>query len=380
MRTLTRRTMGKGLLGLLGLALVGCGDDPPRAGAQSSTDDPGGETPDLRVETVAAGLVAPWSLPFAPDRRIFVTERPGRLRVLTPDGQLRPEPVAEIGDVAAQGEGGLLGIALDPDFAANHRLYLYYTFRSGGGLQNRVVRFTENDNRLTGGTIILDGIPGASTHNGGRIAFGPDGMLYVTTGDGAQRPLAQELDSLAGKILRVNADGSVPTDNPFRGSPVYSYGHRNPQGLAWHPETGQLFATEHGASGNDEVNLIEGGRNYGWPTVEGWEHGSFRAPLAVYAPAIAPSGATWYTGSAIPQWRGSLLFATLRGSHLHRVSVDTDDRARVSAEERLFEGEYGRLRDAQQGPDGALYLLTSNRDGRGNPSRDDDRVLRVRAV
>ena len=380
--TITRRTLVQGLGGLLAWTLVGCSDGSRGTGAQVGADTTGAgpdalDAATLRVEPLASGLVAPWALAFAPDGRIFLTERPGRVRMLSPDGVLAPEPVAEIPGVAAEGEGGLLGLALDPAFATTRRLYLYHTYRQGGSLRNRVVRYTERDGRLAERTVILDGIPGASTHNGGRLAFGPDGMLYVTTGDGAQRPLAQDLGSLAGKILRINPDGSIPRDNPFAGSPVYSYGHRNPQGLAWHPQTGQLYATEHGASGNDELNLIEAGGNYGWPNVEGRDHGTYRAPLAVYSPAIAPSGATWYTGTALPAWQGSLLFATLRGAHLHRVNVDAADRQRITAEERLFDGAYGRLRDVQQGPDGTLYLLTSNRDGRGNPSRDDDRLLRI---
>ena len=373
----------KGAAGLLALALVGCSDESRETGAPAGagTSGAGPDTPDagtLRVEPLATGLTAPWALAFAPDGRTFVTERPGRLRMLTPDGALVPEPVAEIPGVAAEGEGGLLGLALDPAFATTRRLYLYHTYRDGGGLRNRVVRYTEDGGRLGERTVILDGIPGAGTHNGGRLAFGPDGRLYATTGDGAQRALAQDRGSLAGKILRVGADGSVPADNPYRGSPVYSSGHRNVQGLAWHPQTRQLYATEHGASGNDELNLIEAGGNYGWPDVEGREHGAYRAPLAVYSPAIAPSGATWYTGTAIPAWRDSLLFATLRGAHLHRVTVDPGDPTRITAQERLFDGQYGRLRDVQQGPDGALYVLTSNRDGRGNPSREDDRLLRIR--
>ena len=346
-------------------------------GACNNNDASAPNGPATRVETVATGLVAPWAIAFVPDGRVFITERPGRLRVLTPDSVLMAEPLAEIEGVAAAGEGGLLGLALDPDFARNRRLYLYHTYRDGQGLRNRVVRYTERDSRLADRTVILDRIPGASIHNGGRIAFGPDGKLYVTTGDAAQSALAQDRGSLAGKILRLNADGSIPQDNPFPGSPVYSYGHRNPQGLAWHPQTGQLYATEHGASGNDELNLIEAGQNYGWPEVQGRNHGSFRAPLAVYSPAIAPTGATWYTGAVIPPWRGSLLFTTLRGTHLRRVTVDATDPRRITAQKELFDDRYGRLRDVQQGPDGQLYVLTSNRDGRGDPDADDDRVLRI---
>ena len=364
-----RAATGAGLALLCLWALSGCGESsPPPATATG---------PAPRVETIAAGLVAPWAIAFPPDGRVFVTERPGRLRVLTPDRVLEDKPLAEIAGVAAEGEGGLLGLALDPAFAQNRQLYVYHTYQGDDGLRNRVVRYTERDGSLAGRTVILDGIPGAGIHDGGRIAFGPDGKLYVTTGDATQANLAQDRASLAGKILRLNPDGSIPGDNPFPGSPVYSYGHRNPQGLAWHPTTGQLYATEHGPSGNDELNLIEAGQNYGWPLVQGTDHGQFRAPLAVYSPAIAPSGATWYTGDVIPPWRGSLLFATLRGTHLHRVTVDPNDPERITAEERLFDGEYGRLRDVQQGPDGRLYVLTSNRDGRGSPTGDDDRVLRI---
>jgi glucose/arabinose dehydrogenase len=331
----------------------------------------------LRVETVATGLEAPWALAFVPDGRIFVTERAGRLRVLTPEGALEPEPVAEIDGVAAEGEGGLLGLAVDPDFERNGNLFLYHTYRDESGLHNRVVRYAEREGELAERTVLLDGIPGELIHDGGRLAFGPDGKLYVTTGDAAQPELAQDPASLAGKILRLNADGSIPADNPFPGSPVYSYGHRNPQGLAWNPRTGRLYATEHGASGNDELNLIEPGDNYGWPEAEGLDHGSFTAPVAVYGSSIAPSGATWYDSAAIPPWRNDLLFATLAGTHLHRATVDVDDPRRITGQEEVFDDRYGRLRDVQLGPDGDLYVLTSNRDGRGEPTDEDDRVLRV---
>ena len=354
------------LLALAVCALVACGEDPRTTNGAT-----------VKVETVATGLEAPWALAFVPDGRIFISERPGRVRVITPDGVLEPEPLAQIEGVAAEGEGGLLGLAVDPDFDRNRRLYLYHTYRDESGLHNRVVRYTEREGGLAERTVLLDAIPGEVIHDGGRLAFGPDGKLYVTTGDAADPELAQDRSSLAGKILRLNADGSVPADNPFSGSPVYSYGHRNAQGLAWNPETGRLYATEHGATGNDELNLIEPGRNYGWPEVEGREHGRFTAPVAVYESSIAPSGATWYDGDAIPPWRNDLLFATLVGTHLHRVSVDGDDPGSVTGQEEVFDDRYGRLRDVQVGPDGDVYLLTSNRDGRGEPTADDDRVLRV---
>ena len=349
-------------------AFVACGEEEEEA-------TPNGAS--LRVETVATGLEVPWALAFPPDGRVFLTERAGRLRVLTPEGRLEPEPLGEIEGVAAEGEGGLLGLALDPDFDRNGRLYLYHTYRDESGLQNRVVRYTERGGRLEERTVLLDGIPGEVVHDGGRLAFGPDRRLYVTTGDAGRPELAQDRGSLAGKILRINADGSVPADNPFPGSPVYSYGHRNPQGLAWNPETGQLYATEHGDVGNDELNLIEPGGNYGWPAAEGRDHGPFAAPVAVYESSIAPSGAAWYDGGAIPPWRNDLLFATLVGTHLHRLSFDADDPRRITAQEELFDDRYGRLRAVQPGPDGELYVLTSNRDGRGEPTDEDDRVLRV---
>jgi glucose/arabinose dehydrogenase len=355
------------LVGLAACALVACGEE------QGATPNP--QT--VQVETVATGLEAPWALEFVPGGRIFVTERSGRLRVLAPDGRLEPEPLAEIEGVAAEGEGGLLGLALDPDFDRNRRLYLYHTYRDAAGLQNRLVRYTERGGRLEERTVLLDGIPGEVIHDGGRVAFGPDGRLYVTTGDAGRPELAQDQSSLAGKILRINTDGSVPADNPFPGSPVYSYGHRNPQGLAWNSETGQLYATEHGASGNDELNVIEPGGNYGWPEAEGPDHGPFTAPVAVYGSSIAPSGATWDSSGVISSSRNGLLFATLVGTHLHRVSIDADDPRRITGQEELFDDQYGRLRDVQLGPDGRLYVLTSNRDGRGEPTDEDDRVLRI---
>lgn len=341
----------------------------------------------LRVEVVATGLEVPWALAWAPDGRLFVTERPGRVRVIV-DGRLQAEPVAEI-PVAAVGEGGLMGLALDPDFAHNGYVYTMYTYSEGGGLANRVSRWVLREGRLQDEAILLDGIPGARNHNGGRIAFGPDGTLYVTTGDASQAGLAQDIGSLAGKVLRMNPDGSVPEDNPFPGSLVYSYGHRNPQGLAWRPETGQLVTTEHGPSGEgglccrDEVNAIRSGANYGWPVVAGEARDErFVDPLASSGPTDtwAPSGAAFYDGTALAAWRGDLFFAALRGRHLHRLALGDDNGPTVIERERLFEGEYGRLRAVAMGPDGHLYFTTSNRDGRGQPAPGDDRILRIVAA
>lgn len=338
-----------------------------------------------QVEVVATGLEVPWAMAWAPDGRLFVTERPGRVRLVV-DGQLQDEPVAEI-PVAAVGEGGLMGLALDPDFADNGYVYTMYTYSEGAGLANRISRWELRDGRLQDEFTLLEGIPGARNHNGGRIAFGPDNKLYATTGDAGRGALAQDLESLAGKILRLNPDGSVPDDNPFEGSFVYSYGHRNPQGLAWR-ETGQLLAPEHGPSGEgglccrDEVNVIRPGANYGWPVVTGRGDERFADPLAFSGTnnTWAPSGAAVYDGSDLPAWRGDLLFGALRGQHLHRLVLEGEDEVALAEEEELFAGEFGRLRAVAMGPDGRLYVATSNRDGRGRPAADDDRILRVVAA
>lgn len=333
------------------------------------------------VEIVVTGLEAPWALAFAPDGRIFVTERPGRVRVVK-GGALQAAPWATL-RVATGGEDGLLGIALDPDFARNGLVYLAYTYAAPGGrLQNKLVRMRDDGGRGVDETVLVDGGAGNVVHDGGRVKVGPDGKLWWTVGDAGTDANAQDTRTLNGKVLRVERDGSVPTDNPFPGSYVWSYGHRNAQGLAWHPDTGALYETEHGPSGvapfccHDEVNLIEKGANYGWPTVIGTPHDArFKDPLleSGSVDTWAPSGAAFVSRGP---FRGSLVFATLRGTHLHRVVFGADGRS-VVVEQRLLAGTYGRLRDVVEGPDGLLYVLTSNRDGRGSPARDDDRLLRV---
>lgn len=365
---------------LLGVFVI-FGTLPPSSGCMRPE---GVRSEDVRVEVVAQDLRIPWAIDFAPDGRLFFTERPGRIRVIE-NGQLRPEPWAQI-PVAHEGEGGLLGLALDPNFAENGFVYIYYTYREGTRLWNRVARLREREGRGEELVVLLDRIPGSTIHNGGRIKFGPDGKLYITTGDANVPSLAQEVGSLAGKILRLNPDGSIPEDNPFPGSPVWSYGHRNPQGLAWHPVTGKLLSTEHGPSGlppqccHDEVNVIEPGRNYGWPHVFGIARDPrFVDPILESGLSTwAPSGATFYSGDRLPEeWRGRFLFAALRGQHLQRVSLRAPDFTVVESTERLLVGEFGRLRDVVQGPDGFLYLATSNRDGRGIPVPEDDRLLRL---
>jgi aldose sugar dehydrogenase len=328
------------------------------------------------VDPVVANLEIPWSMAFAPDGRLFVTERPGRVRIL--DITTRASELAlTLDDVYTAGEAGLLGVALDPQFAQTRFVYLYYSARlpSGGGV-NRVVRYREAGSRLGERAVLLDGIPASTIHDGGRIKFGPDGLLYFSAGDAANMNFAQDLGSLAGKILRITRDGTTPRDNPF-GSPVYSYGHRNPQGFDWHPATGDLWATEHGNIGNDEVNVIDAGANYGWPRIEANQTmAGMRTPITFYPTAIAPSGASFYRGDRFPRFANNLFAGTLRGTHLLRLVPATGSRS-IASQEMLLNDRFGRIRDVIPGPDGYLYFCTNNRDGRGSPIATDDRILRI---
>ena len=310
-------------------------DDPPRTPAppQTPTPPPGAEVftasdgTRFSVEVVVSNVEIPWSLAFAPDGRLFFTERPGRIRIVQ-NGQIATTPALAIGDVAAVGEGGVLGLTLHPQFASNRFVYVAYTARlPGGGRENRVVRYREAGNTLGEPLVVLDRVNAADIHDGSRIRFGPDGKLYVTMGDAATPSLAQDPASLNGKVLRLNDDGSVPVDNPFS-SFVYSIGHRNPQGLDWHPASGDLWQIEHGQNGNDEVNRVERGRNYGWPVIEANQtRAGMETPVLFFDPAIAPSGGSFYTGSTMPTFRNDLFVAALRGMHILRVHFDPRTRA-----------------------------------------------------
>ncbi len=368
-------------LAIVGVLAVSSPPLLPACNADSSNNDgevfTAADGTTFRVEVVATGLEIPWSLTFTPDGRLFVTERPARVRVVQ-NGQLLATPALTLTDAWANGEAGVLGLAVDPAFALNRFVYLLYT-QDRGTLPpvNRVVRYRELNNTLAEAVVIFDGIPGALTHDGGRVRFGPDGLLYITMGDNREASDAQDLAAFTGKIFRLNADGTTPPSNPLA-SPVYSYGHRNPQGIDWHPVSGDLWATEHGDIGNDEVNRIVAGGNYGWPVIEGsGMMPGMMTPALSFSPAIAPSGASFYVGQAMPGFRNDLFFATLRGEHLHRVRFDPADPSRVLADERLLEGRFGRLRDVVTGPDGALYVCTNNRDGRGSIGADDDRIIRL---
>lgn len=329
------------------------------------------------VEVYARNLAVPWAMAFAPDGRVFVSERPGRVRIIR-NNQVLSTPALTLSDVYAQGEAGLLGIALHPDFASNRFVYLVYTASTPRGIVNRLVRYREVNDQLGERAILLDDIPAANIHDGSRVKFGPDGRLYMTMGDAANQSSAQEISSLAGKILRLTEEGRAAPGNPFS-SEVYSYGHRNPQGIDWHPVSQELWETEHGPTGFDEVNRIRIGRNYGWPEITGSQtRAGMERPVLFYSPSIAPSGMAFYRGTQIPNFTNDVFFGTLAGRHLHRVQLDPADPTRVVAEERLVENRYGRIREVIFGPDGFLYFTTSNRDGRGSPAGDDDRILRIR--
>ncbi|MCV0410441.1 sorbosone dehydrogenase family protein [Nitrosopumilus sp.] len=333
----------------------------------------------VKVETVAENLTIPWSIDWLPDGTILFTERNGHLRVIQ-NGELLEDPLLSLGVGGV--EGGMLGVAVDPDFEENNFIYLYYTYNEFLSTINKLVRFQLADGKLTEDKILLDGIPGGPFHDGGRIQFGPDGKLYITTGEAGDPKLAQDLNSLGGKILRINSDGTIPEDNPWENSSIYSIGHRNPQGIDW-DEFGNLVATEHGPSGwrgvaHDEINLIFPGMNYGWPDIIGDEtaEGLQNPILHTGDDTWAPSGSEFYYDDKIPQWTGKYFVATLRGSHLHMIDFDLQEK-KVLSHEKLFQDEFGRLRDVQTGPDGFLYILTSNQDGRGFPNANDDKILRI---
>jgi len=350
---------------------------------QNGTKGPAGATR-VKAETVVKGLDVPWSLAFLPGGRIFVTERPGRLR-LVENGALVATPVATV-SALVRGESGLLGIAPDPQFDVNRRLYLYLTGDDGaGGATNRVERWTvaADFHSAALDKVIVNGIPGAQFHDGGRLRFGPDGMLYIGTGDARSPDRSQDVDDLAGKILRVNTEGEPAAGNPFPGKRAFITGIRNTQGFDW-LSAAELVVTDHGPSGDlsrtghDEVNVAKAGDNLGWPSIYGCEAKSgLVTPRLTWSGAAPPGGAAIYTGDRIPGWKGSLVIGVLGSTHLHRVVLSADH-TKAESHEVYFDGTLGRLRDVIMGPDGELYVTTSNCDGRGQcPATDRDQIVRV---
>lgn len=362
----------------------GC-SNPPAGAAPDQTFETNEGQSRFRVETVATGLEVPWAFAFLPNGNLLFTERPGRVRVIE-NSTLRAQPVYVVPDVEPSSESGLMDVSLHPDFKTNGFVYLAYAYNKDGK-HVKVVRYKFDGNKFADPKIIIEGIPAAPNHAGTRARFGPDAKLYVTTGDSTEWELAQDNNSLAGKTLRLNDDGSVPTDNPFVGKAgyrpeIFSTGHRNPQGLAWQPGSGLMFQTEHGPSGfegkgggADEVNIVERGKNYGWPTIYGNRtQAGLEAPLLEYTPACAPASGMFYNADAFPNFKRNFFFGCLRGTRLIRVVLDG---RRVVSQENLLNGTYGRIREVAEGPDGFIYFSTSNRDGRGSPAKDDDKIMRL---
>jgi glucose/arabinose dehydrogenase len=347
----------------------------PVASAQTFTS----EQHEFRVTTVTSGLVHPWGLTFLPNGDMLVTERVGRLRIGR-DAELHPTPVPGVPEVALGGQGGLLDVALHPKFAENRLIYLSYAGTGEGGSGTEVARARLAGDALVDLERILEVRPKSlgGRHFGSRLLFGRDGYLYVTAGERAIKDRAQDLGDLAGSILRITDDGGIPPDNPFVGRPsarpeIYAYGNRNSQGLAIHPETGQIWAAEHGPRGGDELNLLVAGANYGWPVIthgrsysgaqigEGTAKAGMAQPVRHWGvPSISPSGMAFYTGGDFPSWRGNLFLGALSGRALVRLVLDGE---KIVHEERLLEDLGERIRDVRQGPDGRLYLLTDSPKG-----------------
>ena len=375
------------LLVATSILLAGCGSregavDPDCALVTDGFGPAGGA--EIKVDVIAQNLEVPWGIAFLPEGDLLVTERPGRVRIVTTTGELRP-PVATP-DVTSSAEGGLLGLALHPKFADNGLFYVYLTASVDGEDVNRVERYVLSADRAsaTFDKIILDGIPAAEFHDGGRLRFGPDGMLYIGTGDGRDPERSQDRDTLSGKILRLTPDGDVPSDNPWAGNPAFVMGLRNTQGFDW-LDSGAMAITDHGPSGeyegrtgHDELNVARAGDNMGWPTAWACEQAEgFVSPSITWEEALPPGGAAIYRGTAIPEWKGALLIGALRGEHLQLVSLDAADPHRVDRHEVYLAGTHGRLRDVIMGPDGHLYVTTSNCDGRGTCGAEKDRILRI---
>ncbi len=336
---------------------------------------------DWKLEEVARNLEVPWDIEFTSNNRFLVTERGGRIRVY--EDQLKSEPWLVIDDVGDQGEAGLMGMALDTDYASNKYVYVCYAYEDENSLKDRVLRIVDQGETGAIDQVIIEDIPAAIFHAGCRLAFGPDDKLYITTGDARNGNLAQETSSLAGKILRINSDGSIPVDNPLTNSPVWTWGHRNPQGIAWHPATEEMYETEHGPSGNDgpgggdEINRIVKGSNYGWPVVHHEEtREGMKDPLVTFTPAEAPGSALFYKSDRLPQWTNKLLFGALRGEGIMVAAIDQENPDRIAGYEKL-DISVGRIRDVQESPDGLVYFSTSNQDGRGTLRSGDDKIFRI---
>lgn len=375
----------------LNINMLSCksSDNKPETKADqkiNSTNSDIQDSASYKAEIFTEGLYVPWSIVFTSPERMLVTERNGRIRIIK-NGILEDSPLKSFDNVSSRGEEGLMGLTLDPDYENNKFIYISYAYDSGDELEVKVIRYKDNGNELTDEKILIDNIPAERYHAGCRLRFGPDEKLYVTTGDAGERELAQDVKNLYGKILRINSDGSIPEDNPYSGNPVWSYGHRNPQGIDWYPGTDILYSTEHGPSGfdgpggGDEVNVIVKGGNYGWPVVshEESEEGMI-SPLLIFTPAVAPASGMFYDSDVIPQFKNNFFFGCLRGNAIYRVIPEENDPSKIKSFEKIFGIDFskiGRIRDVAQGPDGAIYFSSSNKDGRGDVRNGDDKIYRI---
>ncbi|MFD1257582.1 PQQ-dependent sugar dehydrogenase [Mucilaginibacter terrae] len=336
-----------------------------KSSSDGDTEEQAGDT-ELTTQVLTQQLVFPWEILWGADNMLWITERGGKISRVNPNnGQINP--LLTIADVKSQGEGGLLGMALHPDFANTPQLFVAYNYDKSGIYTEKIVRYTYNGTALVNPVTLLDNVPAANNHNGCRLAISPDLKLYITTGDATVASQAQNLNSLSGKILRINLDGSIPADNPTAGSPVWSYGHRNAQGLVF--ANNRLYSSEHGNTTDDEVNMIQKGRNFGWPNVEGFcstgtepafcNTNNVAEPIQAWSPTIAPSGMDYYNSDAIPQWKNSLLLAILKGTELLQLKLNTAG-DKVETVNTFYKSTYGRLRDVCVSPDGKVYMITSN--------------------
>ena len=377
--------------GLLLIAFAGASCSAATGAADLPKVPASKNVPQMLVETVLTNVEVVWSIVFAPDGRMFFTERPGRVRVYE-NNKLRAAPFFTVPDIELSGESGLMGMTLHPNFAENHFVYLAYAYQDASKNQTvRVARYRETGETLVEPKTIIEGIPAAQYHSGTRLKFGADGKLYITTGDATKQSRAQQLNSINGKTLRLNDGGTIPADNPFINDKnarpeIWTYGHRNAQGMDFQPETGLMFQTEHGPSiidgvslfkrtGGDEVNIVEKGKNYGWAKISHeMTKSGMETPIIEYSPAIAPASGMFYRGDLFPELKNNFLFGALKSETIMRLVLDG---RRVISQDKLLGKEYGRIREIAEAPDGSIYFSTSNRDGRGDPNREDDRILRI---
>jgi glucose/arabinose dehydrogenase len=340
----------------------------------------------LKTRTVATGLDTPWEIIWGPDNHIWVSERYGRISRINPTTGVIT-PLLTIADAVENGEGGLLGMVLDTIIRNNlSDVFVAYNYNSNTGYKEKIVKYQYNGTTLINPVIILDNINAASIHNGCRLMISPDRKLFITVGDAATTSTSQNLSSINGKTLRINLDGTIPTDNPINNSPIWSWGHRNAQGLVYAPLHNLMYSSEHGQNIEDELNIIQKARNYGWVNVEGacnltseqafCRDSNVVEPIAGWSPTLGVAGIDFYNSNLLPDWKNSILMTSLKGSRLTVIKLSNDGLKAVSKTD-FFNGTYGRLRDVCISPDGKVYIAVSNKDTRGTPRSDDDKIVEI---